>query len=51
MRAESASLKEKLKAHEELIRASQEDSRFLREQMTKLMKIVSQGYLHPPPST
>jgi hypothetical protein len=49
IRAENASLKEKLKAHEELIRASQEDSRFLREQMTKLMEMVSQGHLHPPP--
>ena len=53
MRAENASLKDKLKAHEELIRASQEDSRFLREQMTKLMEMISQGHLHPPspPST
>jgi hypothetical protein len=49
MRAENASLKEKLKAHEELIRASQEDSRFLREQMTKLMEMVSQGHPPPPP--
>jgi hypothetical protein len=53
MRAENASLKEKLKAHEELIRASLEDSRSLREQMTKFMEMVSQGHLHPPspPST
>ena len=40
-RAENASLKKQLKAHEELIRASQEDSRFLREQMTKWMEMVS----------
>jgi hypothetical protein len=46
MRAENTSLKEKLKAHEKLIRAS-------REQMTKLMEMISQGHLHPPlpPST
>jgi len=49
MRAENALLKVKLKAREELICASHEDSRFLREQMTKLMEMVSQGHLHPPP--
>jgi hypothetical protein len=49
MRAENASLKEQLKAHEELIRALQEDSRLLKEQMTKFMEKISQGHLHPPP--
>ncbi|RHN80506.1 hypothetical protein MtrunA17_Chr1g0189031 [Medicago truncatula] len=48
-RGENASLKEQLKTCEELIRASQENSLLLREQMIEFMEIVSQVHLHPPP--
>ncbi|CAK8534903.1 unnamed protein product [Lathyrus sativus] len=45
--AENNTLKEKLKTHEDLIHASQEDSRLLREQLFQFMKSFSAG--HQPP--
>ncbi|XP_058744612.1 uncharacterized protein LOC131634279 [Vicia villosa] len=41
---ENNTLKEKLKTHEDLIRASQEDSRLLREQLFRFMESFSGGH-------
>ncbi|KEH43854.1 hypothetical protein MTR_1g103480 [Medicago truncatula] len=60
MSAENMELNERLKTNEELIRASQEesrlvqeqsqeDSRLLREQFQKFMEYFSQGHSHLPP--
>jgi len=63
MSAENMELKERLKTNEELIRASQkesrlareqsqqskEDSRWLREQFQKFMESFTQGHSHLPP--
>ncbi|AES97172.1 hypothetical protein MTR_5g046450 [Medicago truncatula] len=60
MSAENMELKERLKTNEELIRASQEESRFareqsqedsrlLREQFQKFMESFTQGHSDIPP--
>ncbi|XP_058781747.1 uncharacterized protein LOC131655966, partial [Vicia villosa] len=46
---ENNTLKEKLKTHEDLIRASQEDSRLLREQLFRFMESFSAGHQPPRP--
>ena len=49
MSAENMEFKEQLKTCEELIRSSQEESRFLREKFQKFMESFSQGHSHQPP--
>ncbi|XP_058767311.1 uncharacterized protein LOC131640986 [Vicia villosa] len=46
---ENKTLKDKLKTREDLIRASQEDSRLLREQLFRFMETFSAGHLPPRP--
>jgi hypothetical protein len=49
MSAENMELKERLNTNDELIRASQEESRLAREQFQKFMESFQQDNSHLPP--